>query len=110
MMKRLLIVATLLVLLIVPSVALTLEQNYPNPFNSSTTIRFKLDLRSEFVSIVIYNSLGQEITTLVNDYYLSPGAQYSVQWTPTSNLASGVYIYVLKTTTRMVTRRMMYLK
>jgi len=66
-----------------------LSQNYPNPFNPSTTINFALKVTSQ-VSINIYNSLGQKITTLFNGTY-SAGYK-SIQF-DASNLSSGIYFY-----------------
>jgi hypothetical protein len=66
-----------------------MEQNYPNPFNPSTKISFSLP-EAENVSLKIYNILGSEITTLVNEN-LNAGS-YQVEF-DASNLASGTYIY-----------------
>ncbi len=75
-----------------------LSQNYPNPFNPSTTIEFALPLNKQ-VSLKIYNSLGQEVRTLVDNEQLAPG-KYAVQWDGRDNrgneVASGVYIYTLR--------------
>ncbi len=70
-----------------------LYQNYPNPFNPTTTIEFQLP-GYEFVSLKVYDLLGREVTTLVNEYQ-QPG-KYSVEFT-TQNamLSSGVYFYKL---------------
>jgi hypothetical protein len=74
-----------------------LEQNYPNPFNPSTTITFTLPLNKR-VSLIIYNSYGQEIKKLIDDKEYNQGT-HSVQWDGTDNkgkpVASGVYIYRL---------------
>ena len=66
-----------------------LSQNYPNPFNPSTTIRYALPVESK-VSISIYNLLGQEITTLVND--IQSSGYHEVLFNA-SNLSSGVYLF-----------------
>jgi len=71
---------------------LTLSQNYPNPFNPSTTIRFTLHT-SLFTSLTIYNVLGQQVATLVNEN-LDPGT-HSVTWDATG-FPSGVYFYRLE--------------
>ncbi len=70
-----------------------LKQNYPNPFNPRTTIEFSIP-KSKFVSLKIYNLLGQEVATLVLDK-LTPG-NYKYTW-DASGFASGVYIYKMQT-------------
>jgi len=69
----------------------SLSQNYPNPFNPMTNIRFDLP-KSGLVKLIIYDLLGREITTLVNQK-LQAGS-YSVYWDG-SNYPSGVYFYKL---------------
>jgi glucuronoarabinoxylan endo-1,4-beta-xylanase len=65
-----------------------LAQNYPNPFNTSTTIRFSIPA-SSYVSLKLYDLLGQEIETLVNER-LQAGA-FEVNWNA-KDFPSGVYI------------------
>jgi len=86
-------------------------QNYPNPFNPSTKIKFdvpkedrsqKLDVR-----LVIYDVLGREGATLVNEQ-LAPGT-YEVDW-DASNYPSGVYFYTLQTESFNQTKRMVLIK
>lgn len=69
-----------------------LFQNYPNPFNPSTKIRYSLPFASN-VTIKIYNSLGENIAKLVDNYQL-PG-NYEVDWNATQ-LATGIYFYSLE--------------
>jgi hypothetical protein len=69
-----------------------LGQNYPNPFNPTTTIEFSIP-KAEFVTLKIYNILGEEVTTLVSER-LTAG-QYKYQW-DASGLPSGVYFYKLE--------------
>jgi len=66
-----------------------LKQNYPNPFNPTTTIEFSIP-NAEFVTLKIYNLLGQEVATLVSDKF-APGI-YKYTW-DASGFASGVYLY-----------------
>jgi hypothetical protein len=81
-----------------------LHQNYPNPFNPVTKIRFDISAsplnergdEGGFVTLVIYDPLGREVATLV-DEQLKPGS-YEVEWSATggaSNYPSGVYFYKL---------------
>ena len=70
-----------------------LSQNYPNPFNPVTDIRYDIP-KTSHVKLVIYNTLGQEVTTLVNET-LQPGS-YKAVWNA-NNYASGVYFYRLVT-------------
>ena len=69
-----------------------LEQNYPNPFNPNTTIRYSIPVQSQ-VSIKVYNSIGENITQLVN---LNQSAgSYQVNW-DAENLSSGIYLYSIE--------------
>jgi hypothetical protein len=69
----------------------TLSQNYPNPFNPSTTINFTIP-NSEFVTLKVFNILGSEVATLVNENLTAGAYRFSFE---AQNLASGVYLYEL---------------
>jgi len=69
-----------------------LYQNYPNPFNPSTKISWNLRFRGK-VTLKIYNLLGEEIETLVNQY--QEAGYYSIIYSVNSNLSSGIYFYRL---------------
>lgn len=69
----------------------TLAQNYPNPFNPSTTINFTIP-NSEFVTLKVFNILGSEVATLVNENLTAGAYRFSFE---AQNLASGVYLYEL---------------
>jgi hypothetical protein len=84
----------------------SLSQNYPNPFNPSTSISFTLT-RSTFVTLKIYNILGNEITTLVNE--LIPGGNHKVQFDATG-LSSGVYFYTLTADNFVESKKMVVMK
>ena len=84
----------------------SLEQNYPNPFNPVTNLEFGIS-KPGFVSLKVYNILGNEVATLVNEK-LSP-AKYKVEFVG-SNLTSGVYFYKLVTDGFEETRRMVLIK
>jgi len=91
-----------------------LTQNYPNPFNPSTTINYTIpNVEIEnasslpFVQLKIYNSIGREIATLVNEYQL-PG-NYSIKF-DAKGLQSGVYFYQLRTNNFTKTKKMVLLK
>ena len=71
----------------------TLSQNYPNPFNLTTHIKYNITTAG-LVTLRIFNMAGQEVKTLVNDYQ-NPGV-HSVNWTA-EGIASGIYLYQLKT-------------
>lgn len=84
-----------------------LEQNYPNPFNPSTSINFSLS-KSGYTTVKIYNLLGQEMATLVNDIKLE--GEYTVPFNAAS-LASGMYLYQLTVDGNNVgTKKMLLLK
>lgn len=89
----------------VPS-AYALNQNFPNPFNPATIISFDVP-RKGFVTLKIYDVLGKEIATLVNEEF-SFGRR-SVQFNA-NGLASGVYFYRLQSGDFIQTKRMMLLK
>ncbi len=72
----------------------SLFQNYPNPFNPSTQIDFYLPTTS-IVTLKVYNTLGQEVATLVDRQELEDGSHQYELSTTTVNLASGVYYYRL---------------
>jgi len=71
---------------------INLEQNYPNPFNPATIIKYQIPELS-FITLKVYDVLGNEIVTLVNEVK-SPG-NYSINFDG-SNLTSGVYFYQLR--------------
>ena len=79
-----------------------LYQNYPNPFNPSTMINFKVG-EPGLVLIKIYNVLGVEVATLVNEYKNS--GNYSADFNAL-NLSSGVYLYSLSVNNFTQTRKM----
>ena len=83
-----------------------LEQNYPNPFNPTTTIKYSVTEVSK-VSLILFNLLGQEIITLVNDE--KPAGNYSVNFNAV-NLSSGVYFYRLQAGSFVQTKKMILLK
>ena len=89
----------------------TLANNYPNPFNPVTTIRFTTP-RSANVSLVIYNSLGQRVRTLV-DNTVQPGS-HLIQWNGKNDngiqMPSGIYFYVLTTNKTRIAKIMMMIK
>jgi hypothetical protein len=94
-----------------------LEQNYPNPFNPSTKIKFTIPSviatplergkQSQSVTLKVYDVLGNEIATLVNEE-LSPG-EYEVEFNATQ-LTSGIYFYQLKAGSLVETKKMVLMK
>jgi len=90
----------------VPTAA-ALHQNYPNPFNPATTIRFDLD-REGPVALRIFNVLGQEVITLMDE--ARPAGFWSVEWDGLNNngdpVGSGVYFYRLEAPALSQTRKM----
>ncbi len=83
-----------------------LYQNYPNPFNPVTKIKFDIP-KSSNAKLVIYDVLGREVTTLVNEQ-LKPGS-YEVDWNA-ANYSSGIYLYKLITAEFNEIRKMVLIK
>ena len=83
-----------------------LDQNYPNPFNPTTVINYQLP-EAGWVSLKVYNVIGQEISTLVNNY--EPAGSYNVLFDG-SKLESGIYFYVLNAGKTTLTRKMVLIK
>ena len=69
-----------------------MEQNYPNPFNPVTSIIYGLPVKGDVI-LKVYNSIGQEIKTIVNEE--KAAGTYEVEFDG-SNIASGIYFYRLK--------------
>ena len=86
-------------------------QNYPNPFNPITTIKYQITEPS-FVSIKVFNVLGNEIVTLVNEE--KPAGKYQIIFNLKkhydSSLPSGIYFYSLITGNFSETKKMVLLK
>jgi hypothetical protein len=83
-----------------------LEQNYPNPFNPSTTIRFALK-NDSWTSVKIFDALGREVGTLVNE--MLPAGTYGRTWDG-SAFSSGVYFCMLRAGDFVSIKRMILMK
>ena len=83
-----------------------LFQNYPNPFNPSTKIKY-LIIKDSFVSLKVFDVLGKEISTLVNEK-LSAG-EYEVEFDG-SRLSSGIYFYKIESGDYTEIKKMVLLK
>jgi len=83
-----------------------LSQNYPNPFNPSTVISYQLAVSSQ-VTLKVYDVLGNEVATLVNEE--KPAGSYEVEFNA-SNLASGIYFYQLRTGEIILTKKMVIIR
>jgi hypothetical protein len=88
-----------------------LSANYPNPFNPSTVIAFAVP-RQSFVSITVYNAIGQSVATLVNENRAA--GRYTVTFSAAApgggQLPSGLYFYRLTAGDFVATRKMMLVK
>lgn len=87
----------------------SLNQNYPNPFNPVTSILYSVG-KQEFITLKIYDALGNEIATLVNEQ--KPAGTYKVKFSLTDRktLNSGIYFYQLRAGSFVQTRKMILLK
>jgi len=89
-----------------PTHEFTLEQNYPNPFNPSTKIKYQIPVGG-FVNLKVYDILGREVATLVNEE--KPAGNYEVRF-DVMGLTSGIYFYKLNAGVFTQTRKMIFLK
>ena len=83
-----------------------LFQNYPNPFNPSTTINFQIQEAGQ-VTLKVYDVIGNEITTLINEK--KDTGNYSVKY-DASSLSSGTYIYQLRMGSFVETKKLILIK
>ncbi len=86
--------------------SIRLDQNYPNPFNPSTTISYQLASPGE-VKLQVFNALGQQVATLVDEFQAS--GNQTLSW-DASSVPSGIYIYRLITGGEVLTKKMMFIK
>ena len=84
----------------------SLDQNYPNPFNPSTVINYTTEKRGQ-VQLKVYNMLGNEVATIVNN---EQEAGIHTATFSGKNLASGMYIYELKSGSKLTNRKMLLIK
>ena len=83
-----------------------LDQNYPNPFNPATTISYQLP-KDGRVTIKIFDAIGREVTTLVDEFKSS--GQYSVKF-DASHLSSGIYFYSIRSGDYNAVKKMTLIK
>jgi hypothetical protein len=83
-----------------------LAQNYPNPFNPSTKIKYSIP-RSSFVTLKVFDMLGREVFTLVNEY--KPANNYEIEFNA-SRLPSGIYFYRIQAGSFVETKKLVLLK
>jgi len=83
-----------------------LDQNYPNPFNPSTIISFSVP-QSSFVTLKVYDVLGNEVSTLVNE--TKEAGKYNISF-DASGLSNGVYFYTIKANNFNSTKKMILIK
>ncbi len=83
-----------------------LDQNYPNPFNPRTTISYGIPVKSNVI-LKVFNSLGQEVVTLVNEE--KEAGIYLIEFNA-RDIPSGVYFYTLKTENFIQTNKMILMK
>jgi hypothetical protein len=84
----------------------SLDQNFPNPFNPTTTISFTIAFRT-FVSLKIFNVLGEEVSTIVSEEL--PAGCYSREW-HADHFSSGIYFCRIQADHYDATRKLVLLK
>ena len=87
-------------------ITFNLYQNYPNPFNPTTSIQYQVSSNTQ-VSLKVYDVLGNEVETLVNEE--NPAGSYEVKF-DAAQLSSGIYFYKLQAGSFVETKKMIYLK
>jgi len=86
----------------------SLEQNYPNPFNPTTSIRYAVS-KKQFISLKVYDVLGNEVATLVNEE--KDAGSYKVEFSTNDlQLTSGIYLYTLTAGNFKETKKMVLMK
>jgi hypothetical protein len=83
-----------------------LEQNYPNPFNPATTIKYQLG-NDGFVTLKVFNELGEEVAVLVNEF--QKGGSHQLIFNA-NDLPSGMYVYQLTSGNYVESRKMILMK
>lgn len=83
-----------------------LQQNYPNPFNPTTVINYQIPITS-FVSLIVYDALGREVATLVNEQ--KDANIYSIQWNA-SQFANGIYFYTMRSGSFVQTKKLLLVR
>lgn len=83
-----------------------IEQNYPNPFNPSTTINYSIS-NDEYVKLIVYNTLGEVVATLVNKE--QKAGRYEIVFSA-AHLATGVYVYRIETPNYTSSKKLMLMK
>lgn len=86
-----------------------LEQNYPNPFNPKTNIKYQI-AEDNFVTLKLYDFLGREVVTLVNEYQTAGKYNIELNLINNNNLASGVYYYKLAAGNFSDTKKLILMK
>jgi hypothetical protein len=84
----------------------SLTNNFPNPFNPTTKIKYQIP-KVSFVTLKVYDVLGSEVATLVNEE--KPTGSYEVEFNA-NDLSSGIYFYKLIAGSHVETKKMLYLK
>jgi photosystem II stability/assembly factor-like uncharacterized protein len=84
----------------------SLSQNYPNPFNPTTSLQYAIGSR-QFVTLKVYDLLGREVATLVNEE--KPSGEYEIEFNA-ANLPSGIYFYQLNAGSFSETKKMVLLR
>nr|HMS64707.1 ASPIC/UnbV domain-containing protein [Ignavibacteria bacterium] len=91
---------------VIENLSYKLYQNFPNPFNPATVIKYEIPVNS-FVSLKVYDVLGNEVASLVNEFKNS--GNYQTKW-DASGFSNGIYFYKIETNKFSETRKMLLVK